>query len=72
MIKTFQEIYLERKNQPTPAQRFIAEVAQLTDRSETTVRMWLSGVQIPDSNVAKVIAQHYKVEADGLFPKPNC
>lgn len=65
--KTFTEIYQERKNQPTPAQKFISEVAQLTDRSEQTVRMWLSGVQKPDSNVAKVIAQHFNVEPTTLF-----
>lgn len=65
--KTFSELYLERKNEPTPAQRFISEVAELTARSEQTVRMWLSGVQTPDSNVSKVIGMHFGVDPETLF-----
>lgn len=65
--KTFKEIYQERKSEPTPAQRFITEVAELTNRSETTVRMWLAGTQIPDPNVSRVIGIHYNVEPDSLF-----
>ena len=65
--KSFTELYLERKNEPTPAQRFINEVAELTKRSEQTVRMWLSGVQIPDPNVMKVIGMHFNVDPDTLF-----
>jgi hypothetical protein len=65
--KSFTELYLERKNEPTPAQRFINEVAELTKRSEQTVRMWLSGVQIPDQNVMKVIGMHFNVDPDTLF-----
>jgi len=65
--KSFTELYLERKNEPTPAQRFINEVAELTKRSEQTVRMWLSGVQIPDPNVKKVIGMHFNVDPDTLF-----
>ena len=65
--KSFTELYLERKNEPTPAQRFINEVAELTKRSEQTVRMWLSGVQIPDPNVMKVIGMHFNVDPESLF-----
>lgn len=65
--KSFTELYLERKNEPTPAQRFINEVAELTKRSEQTVRMWLSGVQIPDPNVMKVIGMHFGVDPESLF-----
>lgn len=65
--KSFTDLYLERKTEPTPAQRFIAEVAALTDRSEQTVRMWLSGVQVPDTNVSRVIGMHFDVDPDALF-----
>lgn len=68
--KTFTDLYLERKNEPTPAQRFISEVAELTKRSEQTVRMWLSGVQIPDPNVTENIARHFNVDPESLFA--NC
>ena len=65
--KTFTEIYLERKKEPTPAQKFVSEVAVLTSRSEQTVRMWLAGVQVPDPNVCKVIGSHFGVNPDALF-----
>ena len=65
--KTFKELYEERKNAPTPAQQFIAEVAKLTDRSEITVKMWLYGGQVPDPNVSKVIGMHFNVDPDTLF-----
>lgn len=65
--KSFTQLYLERKNEPTPAQKFISEVAELTNRSEQTVRMWLSGVQTPDPNVSKVIGMHFNVDPDTLF-----
>lgn len=67
--KTFRQIYMERKSEPTPAQRFITEVAELTNRSEITVRMWLAGTQIPDPNVSRVIGMHFNVEPDSLFAK---
>lgn len=65
--KTFKQLYTERKNEPTPAQQFISEVAKLTNRSELTVRMWLFGGQVPDPNVSKVIGMHFNVEPDSLF-----
>ena len=39
--KTFKDIYIERKQLPTHAEMFIAEVAELTHRSPNTVKMWL-------------------------------
>lgn len=67
MKKKFKEIYAEAKNNPTPAQRFIAEVAAVTLKSEATVRMWLSGYQKPDDLTRKAIADHFGVDADYLF-----
>lgn len=67
--KTFKELYEEAKKMPTPAQAFISEIAELTHRSEFTVRMWLSGQQVPDELVQAVIAKRYDVNIDGLFPK---
>lgn len=67
--KTFIELYNESKSKPTPAQEFISEVARITHRSEMTVRMWLSGKQIPDALVLSVIADHFNVDMAGLFPE---
>ena len=68
MNKTFAELYEESKKKPTPAQEFVAEVARITHRSETTVRMWLAGNQVPDALVQSVIADHFGVDMAGLFP----
>lgn len=68
MKKTFKELYDERKNKPTPAQEFIAEVASITHRTETTVRLWLCGQQKPDALACSIIAEHFDVPAEGLFP----
>jgi transcriptional regulator with XRE-family HTH domain len=67
--KSFIELYNESKNKPTPAQEFVSEVARITHRSEATVRMWLSGKQIPDALVLSVIADHFNVDMAGLFPE---
>lgn len=69
--KTFTELYNESKSKPTPAQEFVSEVARITKRSEFTVKMWLCGNQVPDALVKSVIAEHFGVEADGLFPEPQ-
>lgn len=67
--KTFIELYNEAKNQPTPAQKFISDVATITHRSEMTVRMWLTGRQLPDDLAKITIAEKFGVNADSLFPK---
>lgn len=67
--KTFKELYKERKQQPTPAKKFIAEVAELTHRSELTVRMWLYDVAKPDDLAKSIIAEKYGVKAETLFPE---
>lgn len=67
--KTFAALYNERKAMKTPAQEFVAEVASITRRNETTVRMWLSGQQTPDALAQSVIADHFGVSVNGLFPR---
>ena len=46
---TFKELYQQTKEQPTPSQVFIREVADATCREESTVRQWLSGTQVPNA-----------------------
>ena len=67
--KTFKALYEEQKKNPTAAQVFVSEVATLTKRSEATVRMWLSGQQVPDELAQTMIAEKYNVSIDSLFPK---
>ena len=66
--KTFKELYEDAKMLPTPAASFIAKVAELTHKTETTVRMWLSGNQQPDELAKSVIAEHFKSDINTLFP----
>lgn len=67
--KTFKQLYEEQKQKPTAAQVFVSEVASLTKRSEVTVRMWLSGQQVPDELAQSIIAERYHVNIENLFPK---
>lgn len=67
--RTFLDLYVEEKKKPTAAQVFIANIARLTHRTENTVRMWLSGQQVPDELVQSIIAKEYGVSASSLFPK---
>lgn len=69
--KSLQELYNEAKNQPTPSQRFVADVAKITCKSEATVRMWLMGKQVPDALAQTAIANAYNVDVRYLFPNKN-
>jgi hypothetical protein len=67
--KTFKELYEEELRKPTAAQEFVKEVSKITHRSEVTVRMWLSGRQVPDELAQTIIAERYKVDVKTLFPR---
>lgn len=65
---TFKEFYQQAKNEQTAAQKFIAEIAELTNRSEISVRKWLSGENEPDDETKQILAEHFKVKPQELFP----
>lgn len=65
---TFRDLYLQVREKPTPAQLFVKEIAELTKRSEGTVRMWISERQVPDALAKSLIADHFGVSAETLFP----
>lgn len=67
--KSLKMLYEEQKNKPTAAQLFISEIATLTHRSENTVRMWLSGRQVPDELAKSIIAEKFQVSVNSLFPE---
>lgn len=66
--KTFRDLYEDEKKKPTAAQKFVTEVATLTKRSETTIRMWISGQQKPDELAKSVIAEKFGQSVQTLFP----
>ena len=65
--KTFREIYFEVDN-TTPKETWIKRIAKVTMRSESAVRMWIGGRQVPDPLVQSVIAKELGVAVEGLFP----
>lgn len=65
---TFRDLYAEFRDQPTPAQSFIAEVAEITRRKINTVIAWTKGQQIPDRLAQEQIAAHFGVDIETLFP----
>ena len=66
---TFRELYDAELKKPTPAAKFISDVAAVTCRKENTVRMWLAGRQFPDQLTRKQIASAFGVDAESLFPE---
>ena len=66
---TLKQMYEELKKAPSPAQQFIKELAALTDRSELTVRLWLSGHHEPEPLIIKIIAEAYDLDPKSLFRK---
>jgi hypothetical protein len=67
--KTFKDRYNDEKNKNTPAQDFVENIARMTHRSKTTVKMWLTGVQRPDDLVKTILANHFNCKPDELFPE---
>ncbi len=67
--KTFKELYEDELRKPTAAQEFVNEVSEITHRSKVTVRMWLSGRQVPDELAQTIIADRYNVDVKSLFPR---
>lgn len=65
---TFKELYQQTKEQPSPAQVFIREIADATCREESTVRQWLSGTQVPNAKAKERIAEILHKPASELFP----
>ena len=53
----------------SPKKMWIQRIAQVTHRSEATVRMWLSGRQVPEELIQEIIAKELGVPVEGLFPK---
>ena len=66
--KTFKELYEDAKILPTPAASFVTKIAEITHKTENTVRMWLSGNQQPDELTKSVIADYLKSDINTLFP----
>ena len=61
-------MYEKAKSQPTPAQEFVANIADITCRELSTVRQWLSGIQEPNPKAKEAISKHFGIPADELFP----
>jgi hypothetical protein len=67
--KTFRELYFETKEQPTPTQLFLDDIAKLSRCKVATVRSWaLSGIT-PGKLTQAIVSQHLGIPADKLFPK---
>lgn len=69
---TFKEMYKRErakdKDYPVPSRNFIRKIARITKKSEGTVRMWLYHDQTPDELSKSVLAGHFQVSPQELFP----
>ena len=66
-MKTFKDCYKEVSTM-SPKKMWIQRIAKVTHRSEATVRMWLSGRQVPEVLIQEIIANELGVPVEGLFP----
>ena len=67
-MKSFKECY-EEVSTMSPKKMWIQRIAQVTHRSEATVRMWLSGRHVPEELIQEIISKELGVPVEGLFPK---
>lgn len=70
--KTFKEIYegyAKRPPLPTPRKEFVSRMADLTKKSEATVKMWVMGRQVPDALTQSVISKELGIPEEVLFPE---
>lgn len=70
MAKTFKQIYDGLDPHP-PKTMWVKRIAEVTKKSEITVRMWLCGRQTPDSLAQDVISKELGVPPEELFPAGN-
>lgn len=63
---TFIEIYNKHRD---AGAAFVTAIAQVTCKSEITVRQWLYGTQKPDKLTKSVIADYLGSDIDTLFPE---
>lgn len=68
-MATLRELYNREKRKLTPAQAFIKRCAKVTNKSQHTVQMWLTGDREPDELTKQVLAKHLKVSPEELFKK---
>lgn len=68
---SLREMYDELRKQPSPSRKFIRELAELTNRSELTVRLWLTGHHEPEPLITQIIASAYGLDPNTLFPKSD-
>lgn len=67
--QSFQERFLEAKNQPSPLQVFLNEVAKVTYRNPQTIKKWATGEIEPDGAIKSLLALHFNTKVEVLFPK---
>lgn len=67
--KSFRAFYEREKQKPTPAEKFIENMANLTQKSTLTVRGWLFSGKTPDKLTKKILAEKLKVNEEDLFPQ---
>ena len=65
---TLKELYEEARKNPTPGVAFIREVMDVAQKTEITVRRWISGEVVPDALTRRVLADHFKCQPEDLFP----
>lgn len=61
-------MYKRLRRKPTPPSLFVKKLAELTHRSESSVRKWLSGEVEPDMAVKEILSDYFNTPIEVLFP----
>lgn len=70
---TLQELYKAEKKKPklrpaSPSELFVRDVMDVTKKSESAVRSWLGGKMRPGMLEQCVLAAHFGIDREELFP----
>lgn len=64
---SFRELYKTIENKP-PKLAFVERIAEITMKSESTVRGWLAGNVCPDALNQSIISKELGIPSEVLFP----
>lgn len=69
--RSFQDLYDEARNAPTPRQDFLRRVAAGCNRSENAVLDWAKGRRTPDINTRIILGNLLHADPESLFPQKS-
>lgn len=64
----YEDIWIPKREASKAAAEFIRRCAEITMKSEGTVKAWLCGAYVPDALAQDVLSKEFGIPAEVLFP----